>query len=797
MATPINYSKWDNVGASDASDDEELVERLIKVPDVKQLDAKKLHDLDQLISRPPPPPPPPPSPPEQPSPPEAAQELVHIPVGIQLDMAKLDEEERQRQRGGLHRRRPSKSTQELEAVGTYLADSSFFKGFIDEKDAPPDPKAAFRPASDDTTTQKEEKEAEEDYATAKAFCDLIKPVFTPETDEEDAQVDLSIYTWQGRLRWTWFLFLFVVITGWRPYDRYDHDAEPGSGPPAHRCSCLGVASDSRPADLLLQRKAFLPEPPEKREEGCGAARSLDPSFPARLLRETLERSIDTSECEASRFERLAAGAKAAPLLPTVQTEYVGRQSHLGPILHALVPVMWHVGLPPNTTRRTRLIAPQLNGLLSSSGTPAAKRKAFWSGADATTSLGEYLYTLSTASPDSCALIAKYMPPAKQLPPQTLRVRRDATTPSRYEYSEHREGALPTEWAAHKLTLPTHGRLLPASWGLFWLVSHTLSHLILSDPSPELRQRVSMHARLLGLKDPWRDGDADDKVTIDAPILGVHVRRAEPCSPYIVLGRKRTCDPLESYVPHVMRLSAQYGYKSIYLVSDSMSVLDNATKAFAPLKVLIRPDARAAARRAHLARIADAKAVAAAKLKRMQRFSKGRGRAISMLNNTFSSEDGEQHEASADDGKERVLDLLVDVILLGMSCDGLVGKFSSHLSRIAYSLMSTRHSIDCLKPYVSLDIPWCFGLGCRKEGDEKLKAAWRAQKRRAKRAVGTNKEQTVAPPPPRPPDAATVAKQEAFKRMVRERTPKKWGYVGGFTDEAGAELARRVRARHQA
>ena len=244
MATPINYSKWDNVGASDASDDEELVERLIKVPDVKQLDAKKLHDLDQLISRPPaPPPPPPPSPPEQPSPPEAAQELVHTPVGIQLDMAKLDEEERQRQRSGLHRRRPSKSTQELEAVGTYLADSSFFKGFIDEKDAPPDPKAAFRPASDDTTTQTEEKEAEEDYATAKAFCDLIKPVFTPETDEEDSQVDLSIYTWQGRLRWTWFLFLFVVITGWRPYDRYDHDAEPGSGAPAHVDACAREPSD--------------------------------------------------------------------------------------------------------------------------------------------------------------------------------------------------------------------------------------------------------------------------------------------------------------------------------------------------------------------------------------------------------------------------------------------------------------------------------------------------------------------------------------------------------------------------
>jgi len=38
----------------------------------------------------------------------------------------------------------------------------------------------------------------------------------------------------------------------------------------------------------------------------------------------------------------------------------------------------------------------------------------------------------------------------------------------------------------------------------------------------------------------------------------------------------------------------------------------------------------------------------------------------------------------------------------------------------------------LRPYMSLDQPWCFGLSCRKEGDEKLKAAWRLQKAQQKK-----------------------------------------------------------------
>ena len=87
-----------------------------------------------------------------------------------------------------------------------------------------------------------------------------------------------------------------------------------------------------------------------------------------------------------------------------------------------------------------------------------------------------------------------------------------------------------------------------------------------------------------------------------------------------------------------------------------------------------------------------------------------------------------HEATYPDaseaeyGYERALDFLVDVHLIGR-CDGFVGKFSSNRDRMGYALMAARPPFS-LRPYVSLDIPWCFGLACRKEGNEELKKGWR-------------------------------------------------------------------------
>jgi hypothetical protein len=217
------------------------------------------------------------------------------------------------------------------------------------------------------------------------------------------------------------------------------------------------------------------------------------------------------------------------------------------------------------------------------------------------------------------------------------------------------------------------------------------------------------------------------------VLGVHVRRTEPCAPYAVFGRKRTCDPLAAYVPHVKALSARYGYRALYLVADSVGVLDNASAAFAPMRVLVRADARDAARRAAAARREDAAEAVRRRLARGAGRGRGRAGAPRQTLDPASRVGTERAtfpalpSSAAADTHERVLDFLLDALLLG-ECDGLVGKFSSHLSRAAYSLMATRHGVDCLRPFVSLDVPWCFGLACRKEGDELLKSAWSSERK---------------------------------------------------------------------
>ena len=53
--------------------------------------------------------------------------------------------------------------------------------------------------------------------------------------------------------------------------------------------------------------------------------------------------------------------------------------------------------------------------------------------------------------------------------------------------------------------------------------------------------------------------------------------------------------------------------------------------------------------------------------------------------------------------------LVDLLLMSQA-DGFVGKFTSNLDRIAYSLMSAR--AGGLMPVVSLDSKWCADWGAK-------------------------------------------------------------------------------------
>ena len=49
-------------------------------------------------------------------------------------------------------------------------------------------------------------------------------------------------------------------------------------------------------------------------------------------------------------------------------------------------------------------------------------------------------------------------------------------------------------------------------------------------------------------------------------------------------------------------------------------------------------------------------------------------------------------------------------MLLSQCDAFVGKFTSNFFRTAFELHSSY--CDCVRPFVSLDAPWCFDWGVR-------------------------------------------------------------------------------------
>jgi hypothetical protein len=222
------------------------------------------------------------------------------------------------------------------------------------------------------------------------------------------------------------LLVLLGVTGWRPWSRALVEAP--APPPS--CSCIGAGTETRPAELPLQRKSYLPSLPAKAEAGCGAARSLPPSTAAAFLRTTLA-ELATSPCDA---RTLRWGGM------DIQPVFAGRHRALGPLLHALVPLVWQVGLSSDN-RSNGLLAPALQGLLgastlneSSAGRPR-RRSCIRE-----PTLACYLEGFSDGTADSCNAAG-----TKRHEQVLVRVRRDVSTPAEYEYASRRNGALPTAY----------------------------------------------------------------------------------------------------------------------------------------------------------------------------------------------------------------------------------------------------------------------------------------------------------------------------------------------------------------
>lgn len=206
-------------------------------------------------------------------------------------------------------------------------------------------------------------------------------------------------------------------------------------------------------------------------------------------------------------------------------------------------------------------------------------------------------------------------------------------------------------------------------GSFWSIAMTTAHLLA--PSHSLRARIDAEARALGLDDAQQRGGG---------VLAMHVRRGDSCSDP---RRFRRCGNISEYAHAAAMLSARYGYKALFLMTDSEEVQQAMPAAL--VAAGWPQDAPVLAR-------ADATRAAAYRQKPIE----------SVMASGLLEPWAELHG------------LLID-LHLASRCDGLVGKFTSNLDQIALALMWA--SARCARPYLSLDAPWCFGsLGWSPEGD---------------------------------------------------------------------------------
>jgi len=215
----------------------------------------------------------------------------------------------------------------------------------------------------------------------------------------------------------------------------------------------------------------------------------------------------------------------------------------------------------------------------------------------------------------------------------------------------------------KYSHPEHGDdMVPDSLkniGFFGSVSLILHRFL--RPSPRVLQRIEHEMLNMG----WPK---------DKPVLGLHFRAGDAClEEEITLGRR--CDNLAFYMEQVDRVAGKYGIEHIYLATDSNAVLKQLDKypqyTFLYIKEL------------------------------------GRGG----LRNEVPIDD--LLHSRRIDGCKEAEESLIDVYLLG-NTQAFVGKFSSNIDRVAYSL-SFAHARAHV-PHISLDNTWCFDYGIKSRPD---------------------------------------------------------------------------------
>lgn len=206
-------------------------------------------------------------------------------------------------------------------------------------------------------------------------------------------------------------------------------------------------------------------------------------------------------------------------------------------------------------------------------------------------------------------------------------------------------------------------------GLFWWTAQSLAFL--ARPDDETLSRL------------WRTS-ANLDWRARSPVLGVHVRRGDTCldggANELRKHKGRTCEGLDAYAARARAMVAAHGFRSVFLATDDAAILEEAISSDAfgvPVLVANRNVDRAALY--------------------------GAGYYNKVLKKL--------PESAANDDARAVLD---DLLLLA-SADGLVGKATSNIFRLALALGSAWKGGDCLVPFESLDASWCADFG-RLTGD---------------------------------------------------------------------------------
>lgn len=169
----------------------------------------------------------------------------------------------------------------------------------------------------------------------------------------------------------------------------------------------------------------------------------------------------------------------------------------------------------------------------------------------------------------------------------------------------------------------------------------------------------------------------------APTIGLHVRLGDACikSEHAASSHGRKCNQLVDFMPHVKRVSEQYGIKNIYLATDSKKVLSD-TRTYPQYNWIFDNSTR-------------------------------RGGVL----NHHAIEYALEHNLI--NGYQEGLGVIDDLWLLA-DCDALVGKFTSNIDRVAYQIMTGRS--NCYRPYISMDSSWCFDHGL-KTGHSDVGSFW--------------------------------------------------------------------------